>query len=152
MRKARRKDKPAPWPVFVPVHRPRDPGQTDAQYAAGRRQTELHYQSLSIWLGMAQQLATVLGWHRGCKRGGCRRARRCEGRYGQEDWSIAFGPFLPPCVSREPEVLDRFRAIIRAEMRHIIETGAAASDEPSPEGGGSPARSTSVPCSRRSGG
>ncbi|MBX3569878.1 MAG: hypothetical protein KF914_17575 [Rhizobiaceae bacterium] len=123
MRRRRPDEEPYQWPVFVPRHPPRHPCQNDAQYAAGRRSTERHYESLSVWLGMAQQLATHAGLFRRCERAACRRAKRCDGRYGQDDWSVAFGPILPPCVPREPAIVDRFRAVILEEMQHLIDSG-----------------------------
>lgn len=109
-----------PIPVFTLPIAPRAPGDTESQHAAYRRGVERHARALGVYLAFFQLLCTRLEFHRGCRRGACRRLKRCAGRNPQDDWSTPFRPVVPPCVGTDIEVIEAMRAEIRSEIAFQI--------------------------------
>jgi hypothetical protein len=63
--------------------------ETDAQYAAYRRDIEHHTLSHGNYLDQMHRLCTSLGNHRNCAVRGCRRRGRCCGRRDEDRYSIS---------------------------------------------------------------
>ena len=111
-----------PWhPLFHFDPGEQGPEETDAQYAAVVRDLRRHAKTFGIYLGLGQSLASHLGLHKTCARGACRRKGACCGRRHQDDWSLPFGPVIPPCVPRNDEnvYLEWFRGEIRDEVDRV---------------------------------
>jgi hypothetical protein len=106
---------------------PRGPGETEAQYEAYRRGLEFHYRCHAIYLGLCQELCTVLGNHLHCAERRCRRESCCRGRRDEDYFAISLAIF-PPCVALDIEIVETYRQEIIAELRRI-----AAQDEPEAE-------------------
>lgn len=114
-----------PWHPTFTVARFARAGQSDSQWAAVLRDQRRHAKAKGLYLGLFQQLAAHLGFHRTCPLPACRRRRDCIGRRAEDDWSFPFRPFIPPCVPLEVELVERMRAEIRAEITRLVEAADA---------------------------
>ncbi len=98
-----------PWPRFsVPVF-VHDDGSTYCTEV--RKDRERFMRSLSVILGIAQGLCTLVGKPATCPRRACTRRQHCSARKAQIDWSFP-GPQMPPCV--EPDEIDFVRRAVRS--------------------------------------
>lgn len=110
------KDPPEGCPRFKIRHTPRPDWQTEEQYQVSRRHDEELAWTFSIYLGLSQDAATHLGYHRVCREKACRRAKRCVSRRAEDDWRVFPGPMMPPCCVRERT--EPVRELIRALGAH----------------------------------
>ena len=109
-----------PWHPTFKVRPFARTGQTDSQWAVVLSSLQRHAKAMGLYLGMFQQLAGHLGFHRTCRLPACRRKRRCTGRRAEDDWSFAFKPLIPPCVPLEKEIVEAMRAEIRAKVDRVV--------------------------------
>jgi hypothetical protein len=106
------------WPRFKLRLCPRT-DETDAQYAAYRRDIEHHTLVHSVYLGTMQQICTALGNHKGCARRACRRRGRCCGRRDEDRYAISFAIF-PPCVPIDIEIIETYRMAVVEFLTEVV--------------------------------
>lgn len=105
----------------------RAPWQTDEQYAVDVDDHHHMHINMGVGLALFQILAARLGCLRFCKRGRCRRARRCCGRRSLSWTDGCFlGPLVPPCIPPDVELIEALRNAVTAKMGRI----RAGADEP----------------------
>ena len=121
-------DPPEGCPRFKVRHAPRPDWQTPEQYQISRRHNEEQAWIFSVHLGLAQEAATVCGYHRDCGEKACRRARKCVSRRAEDDWRFFPGPMMPPCC-----VGDRTEPV-RQLLRELSEHWKATSPGDEPDG------------------
>lgn len=107
-------DEPQP-PLRLPVF-PRHPGQTDAQYEFDLRDDERFWRAHNFRHGLCQELCTLLGNHRTCKEGVCRRKKRCVARRDEDSFGIP-EVIYPPCIPLDIEIMETYRMEVGAELR-----------------------------------
>jgi hypothetical protein len=113
------------WPRLRLSFARQGPRETDEQYAAYRRGIEQFTCNHSIYLGLCQELCTLLGNHRKCVEGPCRRTGVCSGIRDQDRYDIPLVLF-PPCVPLDLEIIETYRQEIIAELRRIVAKGRGA--------------------------
>ncbi len=104
------------WPRLKLQLAPRGKRQTDEQYAAYRRGIEEFTCTHSIFVGLCQELCTLLGNHRTCLEGVCRRNGVCCGLRDQDRYWLPMLIF-PPCVPLDLEIIETYRQEIIAEIK-----------------------------------
>lgn len=108
------------WPRFKLRLQPqRD--ETDAQYAAYRRDIEHHTMVHGIYLCLMHQLCTVIDNHKTCAVRACRRLGRCFGRRDEDKYKISFAVF-PPCIPIDIDIIETYRVAINQALEWICET------------------------------
>ena len=76
----------------------------------------------AVYLGLCQELCTLLGNHLKCAEGPCRRNGACAGIRDQDRFGIPLVLF-PPCVPLDREIIETYRAEIVAELKRIMARG-----------------------------
>lgn len=122
------------WPRLKLRLAPRGKNETDAQYEAYRRDIEQFTCTHAIYLGLCQELCTLLGNHLACPEGPCRRTGACAAVRDQDRFDIPLVLF-PPCVPLDREIIEAYRQEIVAELRRVVARGGAER-RPQETGGG----------------
>lgn len=115
-----------PWKGYFERPVTRLPQQTDRQWEVNLREHRHFDEVLGIMLFLFQCLSTHLGHPAKCRRGACRRLKKCRGRRDRNDWeSVWFGPVVPPCVPDDKKIIEGMRVEIREAMNEAIATWEA---------------------------
>lgn len=101
---------------------PRREHETDDQYASYQEDIEQFTCNHAVYLGLCQELCTLLGNHRTCAEGPCRRNGACAGIRDQDRFDIPLVLF-PPCVPLDLEIMETYRMEIIAELKRIVARG-----------------------------
>ncbi|MBL0934560.1 MAG: hypothetical protein IBJ07_07395 [Rhizobiaceae bacterium] len=123
-RKRRRQKPPRDIPPLPVIYHPRQPHQTDAQYAVTRQWDEERAQIDAILQAKCRHAATWLGLMARCKWSVCRRARRCVGPLRPTDALAHTGRIFPPCCDT-PERAEEVRM-----LNHVRNPGKWRSEVP----------------------
>jgi hypothetical protein len=110
------------WPRFKLRLQPQG-DETDAQYAAYRRDIEHHTMVHAIYLCLMHQICTVIGNHETCAVRACRRRGRCSGRRDEDKIAISFAIF-PPCIPIDIDIIETYRVAAHEALKWICETGS----------------------------
>jgi hypothetical protein len=101
---------------------PRGASQTEEQYAIYQRDIEQFTCNHAVYLGLCQELCTLLGNHQTCAEGPCRRTGVCSGIRDQDRYDIPH-VLYPPCVPFDLEIMETYRQEIIAELKRIVARG-----------------------------
>jgi len=101
--------KPPPcWPQLNLYPAERSAHETEEQYAIYRSYFERFTNTHAVLLGLCQEFCSLLGNHRTCAEGVCRRNGACSGIRDQGRYWL---PLLvyPPCVPLDREIMETYR-------------------------------------------